>query len=74
MEVKLAFLADGANVSREGKLNLLGKAKGVYDLLVHAERERRTETRTDGQKPANGAAPISLPPPPVPEALAETGK
>jgi predicted TIM-barrel fold metal-dependent hydrolase len=30
---------------REGKLNLLGKAKGVYDLLVHAERERRTDGR-----------------------------
>jgi predicted TIM-barrel fold metal-dependent hydrolase len=26
---------------REGKLNLLGKAKGIYDLLVRAERERR---------------------------------
>ncbi len=29
MEVKLAFLADGANVSREGKLNLLG----IFDTL-----------------------------------------
>ncbi len=27
---------------KEGKLDLLGKAKGVYDLLVRAERERRT--------------------------------
>jgi len=30
---------------RDGKLNLLGKAKGVYDLLVHADRERRTDGR-----------------------------
>src|SRR2546428_13107591 len=29
MEVKLAVLADGANVSREGKLNLLG----IFDTL-----------------------------------------
>jgi len=29
MEVKLALLADGANVSREGKLNLLG----IFDTL-----------------------------------------
>ena len=29
----------------DGKLNLLGKARGVYDLLVHAERERRTPDR-----------------------------
>ena len=29
MEVKVALLADGANVSREGKLNLLG----IFDTL-----------------------------------------
>jgi len=29
MEVKLALLADGANVSREGKLNLFG----IFDIL-----------------------------------------
>jgi len=27
---------------RDGKLNLLGKAKGIYDLLVRVERERRS--------------------------------
>jgi predicted TIM-barrel fold metal-dependent hydrolase len=26
---------------KDGRLNLLGKAKGVYDLLAHVERERR---------------------------------
>jgi hypothetical protein len=26
---------------RDGKLNLIGKAKGMYDLLTHAEREKR---------------------------------
>ncbi len=30
---------------RDGRLNLLGKAKGIYDLLVHAEREQRTPER-----------------------------
>jgi predicted TIM-barrel fold metal-dependent hydrolase len=28
--------------AKDGKLNLFGKARGVYDLLVHAERERRS--------------------------------
>jgi predicted TIM-barrel fold metal-dependent hydrolase len=32
---------------RDGKLHLLGKARGVYDLLVHVERERRTGNRDD---------------------------
>jgi hypothetical protein len=32
---------------RDGKLHLLGKARGIYDLLVHAERERRTADRDD---------------------------
>jgi predicted TIM-barrel fold metal-dependent hydrolase len=26
---------------RDGKLNLIGKAKGMYDLLTHAERDKR---------------------------------
>jgi len=30
---------------RDGKLNLIGKARGIYDLLVHAEREQRTADR-----------------------------
>jgi predicted TIM-barrel fold metal-dependent hydrolase len=32
---------------KDGKLHLLGKARGIYDLLVHAERERRTGDRDD---------------------------
>jgi predicted TIM-barrel fold metal-dependent hydrolase len=32
---------------RDGRLNLLGKTKGVYDLLVRAEREQRAADRTD---------------------------
>jgi predicted TIM-barrel fold metal-dependent hydrolase len=31
----------------DGKLHLVGKARGVWDLLVHAERERRTADRDD---------------------------
>ena len=32
---------------REGKLNLLGKARSMYDLLVRNERERRAADRDD---------------------------
>jgi predicted TIM-barrel fold metal-dependent hydrolase len=32
---------------RDGKLNLLGKARGVYDLLVHQEREQRAPAGAD---------------------------
>ncbi len=32
---------------KEGRLNLLGKAKGMYDLLVRAEREHRAADATD---------------------------
>jgi predicted TIM-barrel fold metal-dependent hydrolase len=30
---------------RDGKLNLLGKARAMYDVIAHAERERRTPDR-----------------------------
>jgi predicted TIM-barrel fold metal-dependent hydrolase len=30
---------------RDGRLNLLGKAKAMYDVLVHAEREKRSGDR-----------------------------
>ena len=33
--------------AKGGKLNLLGKARGVYDLLVHLEREARSSDRDD---------------------------
>jgi len=69
-------------------LVLIAKAAGIeYHALIaeilsgairrykERERERRTETRpVDGQRPANGNAPISIPPPPAPEAVAESGK
>jgi len=32
---------------KDGKLNLLGKAKGVYDLLARVERERRDPSHDD---------------------------
>jgi predicted TIM-barrel fold metal-dependent hydrolase len=32
---------------KDGKLHLLGKARGIYDLLVHAEREGRLADRDD---------------------------
>ncbi len=32
---------------RDGKLHLLGKARAMYDVLVHNERERRAASRDD---------------------------
>ncbi|HSV04994.1 MAG TPA: amidohydrolase family protein [Candidatus Binatus sp.] len=32
---------------KDGTLNLIGKAKGIYDLLVHAEREQLAADRDD---------------------------
>jgi D-alanine-D-alanine ligase len=69
-------------------LVLIAKAAGIeYDALIaeilsgairrykERERERRTGARSlDPSKPLNGNGSTSVPPPPAPEALAESGK
>jgi D-alanine-D-alanine ligase len=69
-------------------LVLIAKAAGIeYNALIaeilsgairrykERERERRTEMRpADAQRSLNGSGPVSLPPAPAPEAIAESGK